>query len=109
MHEQMKDWDRRIGLPDHITLDKDIQASMGNPWNLTSEKTPSLYSNVEFSEDGETVEGTLDYTDERHCMLAYSSNYGHNFGIGFATDGENGCDKGLICDPPKYWRYWENA
>lgn len=75
-------------------------------WILTIEQLPSLGSNVEYSEDGITVEGTLDYTDERHCILAASSNFGHNFGIGFATDGNNGCDKGLICDAPKYWRYY---
>jgi hypothetical protein len=76
-------------------------------WKLTSKEKPSLGSNVEYSEDGETVEGTMDYTDERHCILAYSSSFGHSFGIGFATDGENGCDRGLICDDPKYWRYWD--
>ena len=74
---------------------------------LTSEIKPELNSNVEVSEDGIKEEGTLDYTDQRHCILAYSSSFGHNFGIGFATDGRNeGCEKGLVCDDPKYWRYY---
>jgi len=77
------------------------------PWVLTSESKPNLHTNVEFSEDGETVEGTMDYTDRRHCILAYSSSFGHNFGIGFATDGSNeDCEMGLKCDEPKYWRYY---
>ncbi len=73
-------------------------------WIETSKRRPTIGSNVEYSEDGITVEGTMIYTDERHCMLAYTSSFGHRFGEGFATDGENGCDKGLICDDPKYWR-----
>lgn len=76
-------------------------------WILTSEQKPKLHSNVECSEDGINVEGTMDYTDERHCMLKYSSNSGHNFGIGFATDAYGRCEKGLFCDDPKYWRYYE--
>lgn len=76
-------------------------------WKLTSEEKPELYSNVEYSEDSETVEGTMDYTDDRHCILAYSSSFGHNFGIGFATDGKGRCEKGLKCDNPKYWRYYQ--
>lgn len=74
-------------------------------WILSNQQTPRIGTNVEYSEDGETVEGTLDYTDKRTCMMAgIAGGYGY-FGEGFATDGENGCDKGLICDPPKYWRY----
>ncbi len=79
-----------------------------NPWILTSEQLPTLGSNVEYSEDGKTTEGTLDFTDRRYCMLAFSSNFGHDFGEGFATDGKNDIDKGLVCDPPKYWRYFVN-
>lgn len=76
-------------------------------WKLTTEQRPRVGTNVEYSEDGETVEGTLDYTDTRTCMMAgIAGGYGY-FGEGFATDGENGCDRGLICDDPKYWRYWE--
>lgn len=75
-------------------------------WILTAEKKPDLYSNIEYSEDGKRVEGTLDYTDERHCMMAgIAGGFGYFSDPGFATDGENGCDKGLICDDPKYWRY----
>lgn len=73
-------------------------------WIETSKQRPKIDDNVEYSDDGITVEGTMNYTNERHCMLAYSSNFGHNFGEGFATDGYNGCDKGLKCDDPKYWR-----
>lgn len=80
---------------------------MEKNWILTAEEKPKLHTNVEYSEDGITAEGTMDYTDKRHCMLMYSSNFGHNFGIGFATDGVD-CDKGLFCDEPKYWRYSEN-
>lgn len=74
-------------------------------WNLSSEILPSLGSNVEYSEDGIIVEGTLDYISERRCMMAGISGGHGYFGEGFATDGENGCDRGLICDAPKYWRY----
>lgn len=74
-------------------------------WILTAEKRPSIGDNVEWSDDAKKVEGTLDYTDERRCMMAgIAGGFGY-FGEGFATDGENGCDKGLICDDPKYWRY----
>lgn len=77
-------------------------------WIESSKELPNIGENVEFSEDGITVEGTLDYTDQRHCILAYSSSFGHNFGVGFATDGTNdGCEKGLVCDAPKYWRRYE--
>lgn len=76
-------------------------------WKLSSEELPRMHSNVEWSEDGETIEGTLDYVESRRCMMAGIAGGHGYFGEGFATDGENGCDKGLICDPPKYWRYWE--
>jgi hypothetical protein len=76
-------------------------------WIKTTEQRPRIGTNVEYSEDGETVEGTMDYTDKRICMMAgIAGGFGY-FGEGFATDGENGCDTGLICDDPKYWRYWE--
>lgn len=78
-----------------------------NEWILTAEQKPRLFTNVEYSEDGITAEGTMDYTDERHCMLAYSSNFGHRFGIGFATDRDAPCGHGLICEDPKYWRYYD--
>lgn len=73
-------------------------------WIKTADKLPKIGDNVEYSEDGETVEGTMNYTDRRTCMMAgIAGGYGY-FGEGFATDGANGCDVGLICDPPKYWR-----
>lgn len=74
-------------------------------WKLSSEEKPAIGSNIEFSDDRLVSEGTLDYTDRRTCMLAgIAGGYGY-FGEGFATDGSQGEDKGLICDPPKYWRY----
>jgi len=88
-------------------LDNRIQPDDREPsWILTALQLPPLGSNVEYSEDGIIVEGTLDYTDERHCMLASSSNFGHGFGPGFATDGSTGCEKGLILDTPTYWRFY---
>jgi len=75
-----------------------------NKWIETAKERPKIGENVEWSDDGINVEGTMDYTDERHCMLAYSSNFGHNFGEGFATDIDSEADTGLICDDPKYWR-----
>lgn len=77
-----------------------------NEWNLSSEKLPEIGTNVEYSEDGETVEGTLDYSEKRHCMMAgIAGGFGY-FGEGFATDGSTDVERGLICDPPKYWRYY---
>lgn len=74
-------------------------------WTNSDKELPTIGENVEVSEDGIHCDGTLDYTDERHCILAYSSSFGHSFGIGFATDGSNeGCEKGLVCDIPRYWR-----
>lgn len=74
-------------------------------WIESSKELPKVGENVEVSENGVSVDGTLDYTDRRHCILSYSSSFGHNFGEGFATDGSNdGCEKGLKCDAPKYWR-----
>lgn len=77
-------------------------------WVLTEIQKPNLGDDVEWSNDGMAVEGTMKYTDRRHCILSYSSNFGHDFGIGFATDGKNeGAEAGLICDDPKYWRYYD--
>ncbi len=74
-------------------------------WKLTAEENPSLYSNVEISDDGINVTETADYTDERHCMLAGVGGGNGYFGYdGFASDGSQ-CDRGLILDDPKYWRY----
>lgn len=76
-----------------------------NDWKLSSKELPKIGSNVEFSEDGITLEGTLDYIEKRTCILAViASGFGY-FGEGFATDGKDGFDRGLVCDPPKYWRY----
>lgn len=77
---------------------------MEDKWILTTEQRPKGFTSLEYSDDGINVEGTMIYTDRRTCMLAgYAGGFGY-FGEGFATDGENGCDYGLICDDPKYWR-----
>jgi hypothetical protein len=78
--------------------------SQENEWIESEKELPNIGENVEYSEDGVIAEGTLDYTDRRHCMLAFSSAFGRGFGEGFATDGHNGCDTGLVCDAPRYWR-----
>lgn len=79
-------------------------------WIKTSERKPRLYTNVEFSDDGIEAEGTMDYTDERRCMMAgIAGGHGYFNSPGFATDGENGCDTGLICDDPEYWRYYDES
>lgn len=76
-------------------------------WKLTSEEKPSVGSNVETSEDGITIGETMDYLDSRTCMLAGIGGGNGYFGEGFATDGSTGCERGLILDEPKYWRYTE--
>lgn len=99
------EWPLNGDKPDNL-LDPTILlhiAFMG--WISSDKELPKLGSNVEFSNDGLTVEGTLDYVSERHCILSYSSSFGHNFGIGFATDGTTRCEKGLVCDKPTFWRY----
>jgi hypothetical protein len=75
-----------------------------NPWIETEKQRPKIGDNVEYSEDGVEAEGTMIYTDRRVCMLAGIAGGHGYFGEGFATDGYNGCDKGLKCDDPKYWR-----
>lgn len=73
-------------------------------WIKTSDKKPSIGEQVEISEDGINSDGTSVYLERRTCMLAgYAGGYGY-FGEGFATDGENGCDCGLIIDTPAYWK-----
>lgn len=68
-------------------------------WKLTSQEKPIIGSNVETSEDGINVDETMDY------MLAGVGGGNGYFGEGFATDGSTGCERGLIMDEPKYWRY----
>ena len=78
---------------------------MENEWIKSSEQLPSLGSHVEISDDGITVSETALYTDRRHCMLAGVGGGNGYFNYpGFASDGSQ-CDKGLILDTPKYWRY----
>jgi len=73
-------------------------------WILTENERPVIGTNLEYSEDGKTVEGTMDYLAARTCMMAGIAGGNGYFGEGFATDGSGGCDYGLICDDPKYWR-----
>lgn len=73
-------------------------------WILTETQKPKIGDNIEFSEDGIFCLGTMDYTDQRTCMLAGTSGGHGYFKEGFATDGTDRCEKGLILDAPKYWR-----
>lgn len=72
-------------------------------WIKTAESRPKIGDEVEYSNDGKSVEGKLLYLKERKCMLAGISGGHGYFGEGFATTGED-CDYGLICDDPVYWR-----
>ena len=82
-----------------------LKESQQYEWIDSEKELPIIGENVEVSEDRISIDGTLDYTDKRHCILSYSSSFGHNFGIGFATDGSSdGCEKGLKCDTPRFWR-----
>lgn len=75
-------------------------------WKLTKDEKPSVGSNVETTDDMVQIE-TMDYRSDRTCMLAGVGGGNGYFGLGFATDGSTGCERGLICDEPKYWRYSE--
>ena len=74
-------------------------------WFESREELPAIGSNVEISDDGITVRETADYIESRTCMLAGVGGGNGYFGLGFATDGSTGCDKGLILDTPAYWRF----
>lgn len=76
-------------------------------WKLSSQESPFIGANIEYSEDGINVEGTMDYLESRICMMAGTSGGHGYFGEGFATDGSSGCERGLILDEPKYWRYYD--
>jgi len=78
-------------------------------WILTSERRPTIGINVETSEDGKTVGETMDYSESRTCMLAGIGGGNGYFSEGFCSDGSTGCDRGLILDEPKYWRYYLNT
>lgn len=73
-------------------------------WKLTQDERPVDGSNVETTDDQINIQ-TMDFVSERTCMLAGVAGGSGYFGSGFATDGSTGCEKGLICDDPKYWRY----
>ncbi len=74
------------------------------PWTLTATSKPKIGDNVEYSEDGTTSLGTMDYLRNRTCILAGTAGGFGYFGEGFATDGSTGIERGLICDEPKFWR-----
>ena len=74
-------------------------------WIQTKEELPPLGSNVEISEDGITATETADYIENRTCMMAGVGGGNGYFGVGFATDGSTGCEKGLILDTPAFWRF----
>ena len=77
-------------------------------WIKTSEQKSKEDSNIEFSDDGIKVEGTMNYKRDRTCMMAgIAGGHGYFSSLGFATDGESGEDRNLICDDPEYWRYWD--
>ena len=77
-------------------------------WVKTSEQKPHEDANIEYSDNGIEVEGTMDYKCNRQCMMAGSAGgHGYFSSLGFATDGEQGEDRNLICDDPEYWRYWD--
>ncbi len=86
-------------------IDLILEHKESEGWILTSDRRPSIGDSMEFSDDGQTVEGTLVYLENRICMMAGIAGGHGYFGEGFATDGLNGCDYGLICDDPKYWRH----
>lgn len=52
---------------------------------------------------GETYQEVAAYLERRTCMMAGSAGGNGYFGEGFATSGFNGCDRGLILDPPTHW------
>ncbi len=64
---------------------------------------------VEISYDGVEVDDSVEWMKSRTCIMAgIAGAYGY-FGPGWGTNGINGCDYGLICDPPGHWRYTENS
>lgn len=74
-------------------------------WIITAEQKPARYQLVEISDDGNTMDGEAEYTDNRHCMMAgVAGGCGYFSDDGFATTGSEGEDKGLILDAPMYWR-----
>lgn len=74
-------------------------------WILSSIQTPDYGQEVECSDSGKPeTEYTAIYLEKRTCMLAgYAGGSGY-FGEGFATDGSDNSDYGLIIDTPLYWR-----
>lgn len=52
---------------------------------------------------GITFDNTVDWMERRTCMMAGIAGGNGYFGEGWGSTGTNGCDRGLICDPPDYW------
>lgn len=71
-----------------------------------NERKPPYHEPIEVSYDnGKTWDTSTEYSSTRTCILAGSAGGFGYFKEGFATNGENGCDKGLICDDPDLWRF----
>jgi hypothetical protein len=60
---------------------------------------------IEISYDGINVDTGTEWMDKRTCMMAGIAGGNGYFGPGWGTNGESGCNRGLICDAPSYWRY----
>lgn len=74
-------------------------------WISFEDEQPKSFSNIEVSSDGgETVDNDIEYMEDRTCMLAGSGGGNGYFGAGWAMNGTNGCDRGLISESPTHWR-----
>ncbi len=93
------EWGASIGVIYFV-----LEVEVIKPWIVTETSKPKIGQNIEYSEDGVTSLGTMDYLRNRTCMLAGTAGGFGYFGEGFATDGSTGIEGGLICDEPKYWR-----
>lgn len=80
---------------------------MENIWNKTKD-IPIPYDKldeIEVSYDGIDPDYSVEIMEKRTCMMAGSAGGFGYFGKGWGTNGDNGCDYGLICDEPEYWRF----
>ncbi len=72
-------------------------------WLKTEHCTPPFNTELLISDDKKSTEDAI-YLEHRHCMLKGVSPGAGTFCEGFATTGST-CEKGLILDTPKYWKY----
>lgn len=78
---------------------------MDSKWIKITDKLPPFDEEIQVTYDnGKTVDDSVEYMEERTCMLAGVSGGSGYFGEGFATSGKNGTDRGLIVDDPTHWR-----